>query len=97
MPPIADDYGEWDALPTAVQFKSPSGRKHATRGDQSIVDIVGESIGVADEDAFIALETQLGLSDDEGMSQGSEGDDTTVEVAYEEKQDDEMEELAEED
>ena len=97
VPPIADDDDAWDVLPNTVHFKSHSGMKHATRGDQSIADIVGASIGVAEEDAFIAREALLGFSDDEEMSQGSESDDTTVGVANEVDQGDEMEELAEED
>ena len=71
--------------------------KHATRGDQSIADIVGASIGVGDGDAFMAREALLGFSDDEEMSQGAESDDAAVGVANEVDQGDEMEELVEED
>ena len=92
VPPIADDDDAWDVLPNTVHFKSHSGMKHATRGDQSIADIVGASIGVAEEDAFIAREALLGFSDDEEMSQGSESGDTTVEVGDEEEQGDLVEE-----
>ena len=44
---------------------------------------MGASIGVAEEDAFIAREALLGFSDDEEMSQGSDSDDTTVGAANE--------------
>ena len=90
VPPIADDDDAWDVLPTALQLEMSSGREHSIGGGPGIFDAVGECMGVSEEGVAMALEAAWVLNEEDESSQGSESDDTIVEVGGEKPCDETM-------